>query len=376
MNNTIRLARLFVLIAAVGSAPLFGESVPIPCMKSVAHPSSSVAINVDEDWFFDLFHTFPYYNEDRNYTLGANVAFTSNRFDSRSRCFGLQRALDSFFGLAPLHQDNAGNIAGIEASSIVVFISAFTPAGARLNVTDAIPDDRPYSSIEGIGTAHFTAVGDFDAGAHALRTEFDVGLLGMPQAHRAQAWFHRHSRPSPTARPYDPKGWAHQISDGGEPTARFTASWKRLDKSSHLLEFSHSLDGSIGYYTNVAASGLARIGVRRTPYYAANTAPLGMANQGAGIAPARGRYDLYWFGGLTERIVAYNALLEGQFRHSDVRVAPANIERAVTEFQTGVAVGLPNFTLNWAILSGRTPEFRGPQARSHLWSGVYVTIGG
>jgi hypothetical protein len=334
-------------------------------------------LNVDEDWFFDLFHTFPKYNEDRNYTLGAGVALNSTRFDGKSLCFVVQRAFDKFFGFGLVHRANVQTTPNFETHGMLIFISAFTPAGARLNDAAAIPDDRPYASIEGVGTTHLTAHGDgFSVGNTALQTEVDIAMLGLPQAHRAQAFIHAHARPSPTARPYDPKGWSHQISNEGEPTARFAASWIRLDNSTRWFEFSHGFNGSVGYYTNVAVSGLARIGLRKTPFYAANTAPLGMVNQAVGPAPARARRDFYLFGGLTQRFVAYNALLEGQLAHSDVRVAPSNIEREVTEFQTGASASLSWMTLTWAVISGRTPEFRGPQARSHLWSGLYVTFGG
>jgi len=94
------------------------------------------------------------------------------------------------------------------------------------------------------------------------------------------------------------------------------------------------------------------------------------------MAKPTANYDLYWFGGLTERAVLYNALLQGQFRKSVVRTEAANVERGVTEFQTGITVGLGPVGLTWAVLAGRTPEFRGPQARPHVWSGLSLIIGG
>jgi hypothetical protein len=147
------------------------------CTAATSHPATSVAVDADEDWFFDLFRTFPKYNEDRNYTLGGAVVVTSTRFNGLSRCFALQRAIDGFFGLGLLHQDNV-NDGGSETYGMRLFLSAFTPAGARLNIPSPILDDRPYSSIEGVATAHTTVTGDgFSAGDKVLSTEVDVDPL-------------------------------------------------------------------------------------------------------------------------------------------------------------------------------------------------------
>jgi len=104
--------------------------------------------------------------------------------------------------------------------------------------------------------------------------------------------------------------------------------------------------------------------------------PLGMVNQRIRLAEGKARRDLYWYGGLTQRAVLYNALLQGQFRHSVVRTEAANVERMVTEFQTGLTASLGFVELTWSVLAGRTPEFRGPQARPHVWSGLAVVVGG
>ena len=54
--------------------------------------------------------------------------------------------------------------------------------------------------------------------------------------------------------PYDPLGWSHQISDGGEPTAKYTVSVARAATESLWHDLSWNGEASAGYYTNVANS--------------------------------------------------------------------------------------------------------------------------
>jgi hypothetical protein len=214
-------------------------------------------------------------------------------------------------------------------------------------------------------------------GKATIKTELDVGILGLRLDEWIQTRIHRAVRTDPNGRPYDPQGWPHQISDGGEPTLRYVYSRQALLATKDLIDVSTGAEASLGYYTNTSVSLLVRIGCRNTPFYAAGINSIGMANQGSDRpTPSCGRpFDLYMFGGLTGKAVLYNALLEGQFRHSDVRVAPGEIEHIIAEFQWGVTAGWDGTYLTWAILSGRTPEFHSDKERTHLWSGIYLTVG-
>jgi hypothetical protein len=338
---------------------------------------------VDQDVLFDLLHTFPQFNEDRNYTMGASIGLFGP-FLGRSFLFKPLEKLDDLTGASRIFQSYTGEgkvgaPKGAEQFALALFGTAFTPAGKDLNVSTPIPDDRPYASLLGLAWSHLAVRQGDGSGAleTVIKTELDVGVLGLRLDEWIQTKIHRAIRTDPNGRPYDPLGWPHQISDGGEPTLRYVYGRKYLLGTTDFADVSAGTEASVGYYTNASLSTLVRVGCRATPFYAADANPIGMANQATPgpSSPCGRRLDLYMFGGLTGRAVLYNALLEGQFRHSDVRVAPGEIEHVVAEFQWGATAGWDGIYLTWAIISGRTPEFHSDKERTHLWSGLYLTVG-
>jgi hypothetical protein len=187
-----------------------------------------------------------------------------------------------------------------------------------------------------------------------ISPELTVGVLGFDPGHQFQAEIHRVIRASkgcqdeePECVPHDPKGWANQISFGGEPTLRYglllerrmvdarAADWARFD-----LKGVGRLD--VGYYTGAALGFAFRAGAFHTPFWAYNTAPINGTNQGVPSvasppesASSAGGFELYLFGALRGRAVAYNALLRGQFRHSVVRLNDAEELPLLYEFEAG-----------------------------------------
>ncbi len=223
-----------------------------------------------------------------------------------------------------------------------------------------------------------------------IRTEFTLGILGLRIADTVQTAIHRQRRASnqkkdPSAvTPYDPQGWKYQISDGGEPTAKYTVSFLQVAQETRFHDVGLQAEASLGYYTNVAVGPIVRVGILRSDLWALSTNPLTAYNQGAcspdepscGGLPSRdrspGKLEIYAWAAGRGRLVAYNALLEGALRHSDVAFGATQIEPFVREFEVGVTTSLHNWVLTIA-LARRSAEYNVGVPRSHTWGGVYIT---
>jgi hypothetical protein len=79
-----------------------------------------------------------------------------------------------------------------------------------------------------------------------------------------------------------------------------------------------------------------------------------------------------WFvhAGAKLRLIGYNALLQGQFRESEVSIPSEDIERLVAEYSSGVAYAFADHYRIDVYFRGNTPEFRGSNRRSAHWAGM------
>jgi hypothetical protein len=135
------------------------------------------------------------------------------------------------------------------------------------------------------------------------------------------------------------------------------------------------LEGSAGYYSNVAAALSSRVGAFTSDFweYSSGGMNLGVGQQKSGASHAP-RWDAFLFGGLRPRLVAYNALLQGQWRHSEHTVDP---RRLALEWEGGAVLSAPIRTYQVALVyqfaQGRTAEFKTAAPRAHGW-GSWVLI--
>jgi hypothetical protein len=83
--------------------------------------------------------------------------------------------------------------------------------------------------------------------------------------------------------------------------------------------------------------------------------------------------EVYFFAGARVTARAYNAFLQGQFRHSDVRYSYDEIEPIVLEAWAGMMTQLfPNTELSYA-LHYQTSELRdGDASREKFWGAVQL----
>jgi len=351
----------------------------------------------EERWGFSLFvdqdSVYPWlgpWGGDQNYTMGVGLQLTGRIV--RPVAWPL-RQVDALFGLGRLHgrlaRESTALLPGdvpayFESHSLTLANGGFTPR--RLDLAEPIPDDRPYASILSL-TAGRSTIDPY--GRRVLRTELTLGVLGLNLAKSVQTSIHTkrrraNQRKDPSAvTPYDPAGWPNQISDGGEPTAKYTATWLQALSESTPHDFTLQLEGSLGYYTNAAVGFVGRVGWLRSDFWTVQTNPLAAVNQGlrdqgggdGSRVPRRDRSrdkpEAYLFGAARVRLVAYNELLQGGFRRSAVELEDTEIERVLRELDAGA-------TLSWKGLSAtisltrRSPEYRVGEPRTHTWGGIYL----
>ncbi|MGI9295138.1 MAG: lipid A-modifier LpxR family protein, partial [Pseudomonadales bacterium] len=183
-------------------------------------------------------------SRDQDYTYGVSASLSSDTAPrSRWSLNTPLQWLDHHSGISGL-----GNT--VRTYSTEIGLYGFTPED--ITRRDANPDDRPYASLLYVSNSREHAGVRPDI---AWRSTFTVGVLGLDVVGDLQNEVHA-LIDSDKAR-----GWRHQISDGGEPTARYSVARQRLWSSGHSnVEIKTSLQGSIGYLTELSYGVSLRIG--------------------------------------------------------------------------------------------------------------------
>lgn len=258
--------------------------------------------------------------------------------------------------LAPTHAFAAG-------------LLVFTPGA--LEAREIVRGDRPYASLFFISSGRRYAAANAQV---AYDSTLTFGMLGLAAAHTVQQALH-HATASA-----QPEGWAHQVSSGGEPTMRYNLARQALLGSYQLSglkgDGKWTLAGSAGTVTETSLALSMRLGRVESPWwaftpeenmYVQETQPLPPAL--AADAPA----EVFAFAGARLKLRAYNAFLQGQFRHSDLRYHEGDLNPALGEAWVGVEVRTSS---GWAVqylARWESQEMRrGVGSRSFVWGSVNV----
>lgn len=373
-----QLAALVAALLGVGTCQAFAQQPPVGQPPTPVAPTSLRGLEFD-DGSFTAFSAFfendlvPHIgrNEDRNYTYGFALQ-ASGTFIRQARLDAPLRALDALSGMRRAHATSPRRF-----YTLLAFGSGFTPD--TLNTTAPVRDDRPYGSIVGVSVRRLT-VND-RSWDRAWASELAVGMLGLDVIGDLQTKIHRwNRRRSGKETPYDPLGWPNQISHGGEPTALYRASYERRllgdesgpDVRKHWQVVGGGM-GSVGYYTNVSLLTSGRLGWFSSEFWEFTPGAMGLANQNLGHGKRRRpNWELFLFGGVRPKVVAYNALLQGQFNDSVHTVTP---RRLLAEWEGGVAAFAPwiRTQVVWQLAQGRSPEFGGSR-RTHTWGSLMAVF--
>lgn len=249
-------------------------------------------------------------------------------------------------------------------------LTAFTPDD--LTNPEPIEDDHPYGSMLFMVNTQQTVVPQHNV---SYESRLTVGILGLRLSEWIQNTFHD------VLGQEEPKGWRHQISDGGEPTAKYAVSGQwTLAKDYSLAGFGYELKTSAeldaGYITGAKVGISGRLGKINTPWWSFNPHQAEYVHLSTPIVTPSNQSqskEFFLFGGVNLNYMLYNVFLQGQFRDSDVTFSRSEIKPLVGEAFVGINKGLPyGFSFSF-LIRGRTEAIKGPNARSPVWGGVIIS---
>jgi hypothetical protein len=226
-----------------------------------------------------------------------------------------------------------------------------------------IYNDRPYASLLALKSTR-VYIGDYADPVWA--SSLSVGLLGAGFAKNIHDQFHQL-----VGSGEGPKGYANQISNGGEPTLLYNVRRQSLITEMKSGGIRHDLkwsgEGSLGYLTEAKLAVSGRSGHMSNAWWSMQTERAGF------YAPHHKSGDLYFSYGVAVMFRAYNALLQGQFRDSNVTMKGSDLEAVIGEVWTGLTYAVSDsVTLNYKI-NFQTSEIKsGIGARNFGSGGVFL----
>lgn len=303
--------------------------------------------------------------QDRDYTGGFGITISGERArDGLLSLDPLLRRLDELStGVANSDPENIedGNVHYARQIGLM----AFTPSNTLVEKVQ--PDDRPYASLLFVSNGRVSVDADDRA---AWTSSLTIGVLGLSVSESLHSAVHE------LVGSERPLGYDHQIAAGGEPTARYTLARQNLwiADPSGLVDVKTTVQGSVGFLTETSASISLRAGRFNSPWW--GFAPE-LTDYMAAPVPSesyRGGREFYVFAGARVKARAYNAFLQGQFRHSDVHYGANEIEPLLAEAWIGVVTQVLDQTQLSYALHYQTAELRdGPASRDALWGAVQLT---
>ena len=307
-------------------------------------------------------------DRDRDYTGGFSVTLNGSR--ARDFALSLDPALSWINRRVPLPGFSLAQFMRERRHSMQFGLIAFTPDD--ITADGPIHDDRPYANLAFLSNTQHALHPNRRV---AYQSTFTVGLLGSPLGEWVQRGIHGISDGT------TPRGYDNQISDGGEPTARYAIARHALLRSGGTDRRGYDLklatEGSVGYLTEASAALGLRWGRIKSPWWSSTSE---FADYIAQPAAAQSRYsesvegrELYFWAGIKLRARAYNALLQGQFRDSVVTRSSADLNHLLAEASVGLTTELAGLRVSYAMRF-QTPEIKsGTGARGLVWAGVSIT---
>lgn len=349
---------------AVGILLLCPATVPHAAETGPREPwNTGWALHLDND-------LFAFVSRDQQYTGGAVLELAGRR--AAEWTFTAHRplaALDRWTGFDHLAGAGGGN----RRHSVILGVAAFTPED--IDERQPIQDDHPYGSLVLFGNARQT-IGHERRTSHQSSLVF--GLLGTNVAQQLQNFFHDIGDTDRA------RGWRNQISDGGEPTFRYDVSRERVViparvRSPTSFDLRTGISASVGYITQAAVGFTARWGaIRRrwwqsgptTSDYLQIGAPARFA-EGAALA---GAPEWFIWAGMEGSLRLYNALLEGQFRDSEVTFSRSELRKLLGTAKVGITAELgrsgyrAEFSLRYS-----TPEIADAAGEEPVWGRISIS---
>ena len=316
---------------------------------------SGFGIHADQDAFY-----LPL-NEDRDYTFGQGIAIGGKWIAHKSNPLRYPLYWIDHFPAKNFHLDNKSP----SFHNFTLALQAYTPDD--LDADSIIHNDRPYASILFFDVAKKTISGNRRL---FLRSNFRLGVLGTAAAREIQSIYHRLERARRgTFRPFDPRGWKYQISNGGELTG--LAGWRIgylpvVPANQNRFQYIPKGEFAIGYQTYAGVSLELKFGKNLPPWWLDGFS--GVQEGNVFYKPLRKKISLYLFAKGSYRHIVYDVLLQGQFKTSPHALDTDQIDRSIDVLEAGIAARLRHFK-TWVSLKRRSSNFS-LQGRNHYWVSV------
>jgi Outer membrane protein LpxR len=357
---TVQAANLGPASAAVRRGSACGAAA-----QSTYQPYAPEPAGVGAGFVLDE-HLLTDASRDQDYNGGGEVTLSGRRGGV------VGRVLDRALGLADRASCRFAAIPALQGRSDHAFAAGllvFTPR--NLGARGVMRGDRPYASLFFLSAGRRYVSRN---NALAYDTSLTVGVLGLAAAGDVQRVLHD------VTGSVQPRGWSHQISDGGEPTARYSFArqslladfgrgpWRADSKWTGALSLGTVTEASVAL--NVRAGRIESPWWSFTPeqdMYVQETQPVPPP------LPPGASPEIFAFAGLRLKVRAYNAFLEGQFRHSDLTYGQGDLNPLLGEAWAGIEFRTAS---GWAIqylARWQSAELRsGVGSRSFLWGSIEI----
>lgn len=337
---------------------------PVLMYINSTHASEPEKENTGWSFYFDN-DLFALGERDNDYTGGVALKFSGSGVKSSFLSFDswLEKA-DQISGLPLIYEDKKY----FTTHSMEMGFTLFTPED--LTISSPIFNQHPYASLFFINNTRMAIVPDEFL---TYQSSLTVGFLGLPLGAEVHKSLHKMFGAE------KPRGWDNQISAGGEPTFKYSVSRSRnyvYELTNHKrLELKTSAESNIGYSTDIGASISLRWGSIRSPWWSFNPHNAEYISLGSPIVSCE-KCDFkesYLWLGMSLKYRLYNALLQGQFRDSEVTFDRDELVPVLAEFWLGYT---HEFAQHWqlsAFLRARSQEIDLPALSDPVWGGFIIS---
>lgn len=313
---------------------------------------SSWALAIDNDILTPV-------QRDQDYTYGFNFTYTGSK--AKDVWVSLNKPLSAVDRL--LNVDNLSE-QGIRSHHIEVGLFGFTPED--ILVSEANQDDRPYASLIYLSSAREQL--DFINNI-SWKTTLTLGVLGSNIVGELQNGAHE------VLGGKEANGWEHQISDGGELTARYSIARQKYLGTLSLgnTEVKSTLQASAGYLTEASWSLSIRSGHYHTLWSSFNPELASYGEKSTYTTSGEAIREHYFWAGISVKARAYNAFLQGQFRDSDVTYNRSELNPVLIEGWAGYTFAFGDGYRISYVLRGHSSEVKqGGGDRALVWGGLIL----
>jgi hypothetical protein len=310
-----------------------------------------LALSLDNDLFVPT-------GSDRDYTAGVALTYARDVWPELNGVDRWLNRVDDHLALGSL------DTSSLITTSWEVGSYGFTPEDIQRE--DIQLDDRPYASLVYTAISHAY---EAPRGSGVITSTLTLGALGLDVFEHLQNGVHRLVG-SDTAR-----GWKHQISDGGEPTARYQLAYHDYWRNNtQRTKFKTTYFGSVGYLTEAGLALSTRQGQISSPDYRFNPELISYGERVVDTATRASGPEHYFWGGASLRVRAYNAFLQGQFRHSDHSLSASETRAVIAEAWVGYTARLStDFVLSYVLRVQSSEIKRGEGDRTLVWGGLTLS---